>query len=103
MAEELNIIEKVTTSDYKYGFYTDIEADALPKGLNEDIIRLLSQKKNEPQWMLEWRLKAYRAWLDMKNEPTWANIKHPPIDYQDIVYYSAPKKKSQLESLDEVD
>ncbi len=103
MPQDVNIIDKVTTGDYKYGFYTDVEADAIPKGLNEDIVRLISQKKAEPQWMLDWRMKAYRAWLEMKHEPTWANVKHPPIDYQNIVYYSAPKKKSTLNSLDEVD
>lgn len=96
------VIDKVTTSDYKYGFYTDIEADAIPKGLNEDIVRLISKKKNEPDWMLEWRLKAYRAWLEMKM-PEWAYLKYPAINYQDIVYYSAPKQKPQLKSLDEVD
>jgi len=96
------VIDKVTTSDYKYGFYTDIEADAIPKGLSEDIVRLISKKKNEPDWMLEWRLKAYRAWLEMKM-PEWAYLKYPAINYQDIVYYSAPKQKPQLKSLDEVD
>ncbi|HXH20280.1 MAG TPA: Fe-S cluster assembly protein SufB [Chitinophagales bacterium] len=102
MSSDTSIIEKVTTSEYKYGFYTDIEADSLPKGLNENIIRQLSAKKNEPEWLLVWRLKAYQAWREM-NEPTWANVKHPPIDYQDIVYYSAPKKKPQFKSLDEID
>jgi Fe-S cluster assembly protein SufB len=88
--------------EYKYGFVTDIEADSLPKGLNEDIIKQLSAKKEEPEFMLEWRLKAYRHWLTME-EPTWPNVKYPKIDYQDIVYYSAPKKQPQLNSLDEVD
>ncbi len=95
--------EKLIHQEYKYGFVTNIETDAIPKGLNEDVIRLISKKKKEPSFMLEWRLKAYRAWLKMK-EPQWANIKHAPIDYQDIVYYSAPKqKKDGPKNLDEVD
>ncbi len=102
MNEELNTIEQTVLSDYKYGFYTDIEADEAPKGLNEDIIRFISAKKNEPGWMLEWRLKAYRHWLKME-EPKWANIKYPPINYQDIIYYSAPKQKVKPKSLDEID
>jgi Fe-S cluster assembly protein SufB len=99
---EVKKIQELTDQEYKYGFVTDIEADSLPKGLNEDIIKQLSAKKDEPKFMLEWRLKAYRHWLTMK-EPTWPNVNYPPIDYQDIVYYSAPKKQPQLESLDEVD
>lgn len=97
-----NNIEQLATKEYKYGFETDIEADSAPKGLNEDIIRLISLKKGEPDWMLQWRLKAYKHWLTM-TEPKWPNVKYPPIDYQDIIYYSAPKKKPQLNSLDEVD
>lgn len=99
---EVSKIEELANKEYKYGFVTEIEADTLPKGLNEDIIRQLSVKKNEPEFMLEWRLKAYRHWLTMK-EPHWANVKYPPIDYQAISYYSAPKKKPTLKSLDEVD
>ena len=96
-------IESLATQEYKWGFVTDIEADAIPRGLNEDIIRLISSKKREPEWMLEWRLKAYRNWLTMK-EPTWANVHYPPIDYQGIIYYAAPKsKKDAPKSLDEVD
>ena len=96
-------IESLATQEYKWGFVTDIEADAIPRGLNEDIIRLISSKKREPEWMLEWRLKAYRHWLTMK-EPTWANVHYPPIDYQSIIYYAAPKsKKDAPKSLDEVD
>jgi Fe-S cluster assembly protein SufB len=95
-------IEQIANQEYKYGFVTDIEADTAPPGLNEDIIRLISTKKNEPEWMLDFRLKAYRHWLTM-TEPTWANVKYGPIDYQGIRYYSAPKKKKQLNSLDEVD
>jgi Fe-S cluster assembly protein SufB len=95
-------IEQIASQEYKYGFITDIEADQAPPGLNEDIIRLISAKKNEPEWMLEFRLKAFRHWLTMK-EPTWANIKYGPIDYQKTSYYSAPKQKKKLNSLDEVD
>jgi Fe-S cluster assembly protein SufB len=95
-------IEQIASQEYKYGFITDIEADQAPPGLNEDIIRLISAKKNEPEWMLEFRLKAFRHWLTMK-EPTWANIKYGPIDYQATSYYSAPKQKKKLNSLDEVD
>src|SRR5687767_10314807 len=95
-------IEQLATREYKYGFYTDVETDTIPKGLNEDVVRLISEKKGEPEWLLEWRLKAYRLWLTMK-EPTWQNVKYDPINYQDIVYYSAPKKKKVLNSLDEVD
>ena len=99
---DLTTIEKTVQSEYKYGFVTNIEADEAPKGLNEDTIRFISAKKNEPAWMLEWRLKAYRQWLKM-DEPTWANVKFKPIDYQDIIYYSAPKQKINPESLDQID
>ena len=102
MSEELNTIEKTVLSDYKYGFYTDIEADEAPMGLNEGTIRFISAKKKEPQWMLDWRLKAYRHWLKMEL-PNWANIKYPPVNYQDIIYYSAPKQKIKPNSLDEID
>ncbi|MDX1581237.1 MAG: Fe-S cluster assembly protein SufB, partial [Alphaproteobacteria bacterium] len=88
--------------EYKYGFSTDIEQDIAPKGLNEDIVRLISAKKEEPEWLLEWRLKAYRQWLEAE-DPDWAKVKHPEIDYQDIHYYAAPKKKDGPKSLDEVD
>ena len=92
-------------TDYKWGFTIDIDSDVAPKGLNEDIVRLISHKKGEPEWMLEWRLKAYRQWLKMSHqEPTWANIQHPPIDYQDIIYYAAPSSgENAPKSLDEVD
>jgi Fe-S cluster assembly protein SufB len=96
------IIDSFTRGDYKFGFITDIETDMAPKGLNEDIIRFISTKKNEPEFLLEFRLKAYRYWLTMKM-PGWANLKIPPIDFQDIIYYAAPKKKKQLAGLDEVD
>ncbi len=102
MENEVDILEKVTSGDYKYGFSTDLEMELAPKGLNEDIIRLISKKKKEPESMLEWRLKAYKLWLDMK-EPQWANIKYGPIDYQNIIYYAAPKNKPKLNSLDELD
>ncbi|HLE57724.1 MAG TPA: Fe-S cluster assembly protein SufB, partial [Rhodothermia bacterium] len=88
--------------EYKYGFVTDIESELAPAGLNEGIIAFISAKKNEPEWMLEWRLRSYRHWLTMK-EPSWAHITYPAIDFQDIHYYAAPKKKPQYESLDQVD
>ena len=96
------IIDSFTQGEYKFGFVTDIETDMAPKGLNEDIIRFISAKKKEPEFMLEFRLKAYRHWLTMKM-PGWANLKIPPINFQDIIYYAAPKKKKQLAGLDEVD
>src|SRR4029079_11397147 len=102
MSTSTETIEELATREYKYGFVTDVETETIPKGLNEDVIRLISQKKDEPDWLLEWRLKAYRMWLTMK-EPTWQNVKYDPINYQDIVYYSAPKKKKALNSLDDVD
>ena len=102
MSTSTDTIEELATREYKYGFVTEVEADTIPKGLSEDVVRLISQKKQEPEWLLEWRLKAYRLWLTMK-EPTWQNVKYDPINYQDIVYYSAPKPKKVLNSLDEVD
>ena len=103
MSTATETIEGLVKQEYKYGFYTDVEVDAAPPGLNEDIIRLISRKKNEPEWLTEWRLKAFRHWLTMK-EPTWPKVRHEPIDYQSIVYYSAPKKKSDgPRSLEEVD
>jgi Fe-S cluster assembly protein SufB len=95
-------VESFVQQEYKYGFVTDIEADTVPRGLNEDTIRLISAKKEEPAFLLEWRLAAYRRWLDM-TEPHWPNVQYPPIDYQDIIYYSAPKQAKPLGSLDEVD
>lgn len=101
---ELSTIEKTVLSDYKYGFVTDIEADEAPRGLSEETVRFISAKKNEPEWMLEWRLKAYRHWsTQAQEEPKWANIIYPTINYQDIIYYSAPKQKKALSSLDEID
>src|SRR5258706_93937 len=103
MSTATETIEGLVQKEYKYGFYTDVEADAAPPGLNEDIVRLISAKKHEPEFMLEWRLKAFRHWLTMK-EPTWPHVHYPPIDYQKSVYYSAPKKKGDgPKSLDEVD
>jgi Fe-S cluster assembly protein SufB len=99
-------IQDFTNQEYKWGFVTDLEADQAPKGLNEEIIRFISAKKNEPEFMLEWRLKAYRHWAKLEKaqaEPTWAKVKYDPIDYQDIIYYSAPKQKELKKSLDEVD
>ncbi len=97
-----DILEDFTKQDYKYGFVTDIEADSAPPGLNPDVIRMISAKKGEPEWLLAWRLKAYERFLKMK-EPHWAFVDYPPIDYQDIIYYSAPKKTEGPKSLDEVD
>lgn len=102
MSDSMQTLEKHTQSEYKYGFTSDIESDILPKGLNEDIVKAISAKKQEPEFMLEWRLKAFRQWEQMR-EPSWPNVDYPPIDYQDIIYYAAPKPKKQLESLDEVD
>src|SRR6187401_3470707 len=102
MSTSTETIEELATREYKYGFVTDVESETIPKGLSEDVVRLISEKKGEPEWLLEWRLKAYRLWLTMK-EPSWQNVKFEPINYQDIVYYSAPKKKKVLNSLDEVD
>src|SRR5271169_5765923 len=103
VSESTNTIETFANQEYKWGFVTDIEADTIPRGLNEDVIRLISAKKEEPEWLLEWRLKAYRHWLTMK-EPTWANVHYPTIDYQNIIYYSSPKPKGDgPKSLDEVD
>ena len=101
-AEGNDILESHINSDYKWGFTTDIEMDSAPKGLNEDIIRFISAKKKEPEWMLAYRLKAFRYWLTLE-EPVWAHVNYPKIDFQDIIYYAAPKKTKQLNSLDEVD
>jgi Fe-S cluster assembly protein SufB len=102
MSTSTEVIEQLANTEYKYGFVTDVEQDIAPKGLNEDIVRLISSKKDEPAWLLEWRLKSYRAWLKM-TEPTWQNVKYDPIDYQAISYYAAPKEKKKLGSMDEVD
>ncbi|MDX9923283.1 MAG: Fe-S cluster assembly protein SufB [Ignavibacteriaceae bacterium] len=102
ISEDMQLLNDVTKNEYKWGFITDIESDTAPKGLNEEIVRFISLKKGEPEWMTEWRLKAFRHWQTME-EPKWPNVKYPKIDFQDIIYYSAPKKKPQLGSLDEVD
>jgi Fe-S cluster assembly protein SufB len=106
MSSNTDAIRDFAQQEYKWGFITDVEEDRVPKGLNEDIIRVISAKKHEPEFMLEWRLKAYRHWVSLEKaqaEPKWANIKYPPIDYQNIVYYSAPKRKPNLRNLEEVD
>ena len=106
MSTNINTIRDLAERDYKWGFVTQVEEERVPRGLNEDIIRLISAKKNEPEFMLEWRMKAYRYWASLAQsqaEPKWANIKYGPIDYQDIVYYSAPKQKAKLNGLDELD
>lgn len=102
MGNKLSPLEDTVLNDYKYGFVSAIESDEAPRGLDEDTVRFISAKKNEPEWMLAWRLKAFRYWLTLE-EPDWANVHHPPINYQDIIYYSAPKKKPVLDSMDEVD
>src|SRR3954449_7897317 len=106
MSTNLDTIRDLAQQEYKWGFITDIEEERIPKGLSEDVIRLISTKKQEPEFMLEWRLKAYRHWAALEKaeaEPKWANVKYPAIDYQNIVYYSAPKQKQKLESLDQLD
>jgi Fe-S cluster assembly protein SufB len=102
MSTETKQIEELADREYKWGFVTDIESESAPKGLSEDIVRFISAKKQEPEWLLEWRLKAFRAWQKMK-EPKWHNVQYPEIDFQDIIYYSAPKQKVALNSLDELD
>ena len=106
MSSDVKMIQDLPLGDYKWGFITAVEEERIPKGLNEDVIRVISAKKNEPEFMLQWRLNAYRHWASLEKadaEPKWANIKYPPIDYQNIVYYSAPQKKLALNSLDELD
>src|ERR1041384_7133589 len=103
MAEDNSVLEQHINSEYKYGFTTEIETDTFEKGLNEDVVRALSKKKNEPEWMLEFRLKAYRHWLTLNEPNNWAHLNYPKIDFNDIIYYSAPKQMPQLKSLDEVD
>src|SRR6201996_2365879 len=100
--ETVDQVRRIDVDQYKYGFETLIESDKAPKGLSEDTIRFISAKKNEPEWMLAWRLDAYKRWLTMR-EPTWAKVEYGPIDYQDLYYYSAPKKKDGPKSLDEID
>ena len=103
MSTATDTIESLVKQEYKYGFYTDVETESAPPGLSEDTIRLISRKKNEPEWLTDWRLKAFRHWQTMQ-EPTWPKVHHEKINYQDIVYYSAPKKKGDgPKSLEEVD
>src|SRR5882757_3586945 len=102
MSESTDTIEEFVNTEYKYGFTTKVDTDAIPAGLSEDVVRLISAKKKEPQFMLDWRLKAYRHWLTME-EPKWQNAHYPPIDYNKIIYYAAPKPKKNIGSLDEVD
>jgi len=102
MSTDNALLKEVSQQEYKHGFVTDIEADAIAPGLSEDVVRLISSKKDEPQWLLDWRLKAYRHWLTLE-EPEWHNVHYPPINYQDTIYYSAPKQQPKLNSLDEVD
>ncbi|HIA37445.1 MAG TPA: Fe-S cluster assembly protein SufB [Flavobacteriales bacterium] len=104
MGNELEILKEVTGQEYKYGFVTDIESDKAPIGLSEDTVRLISRKKKEPKWLLDWRLKAFKYWQTLEEkEPKWAHIKYDGVDFQNIIYYAAPKRKKELESLDEVD
>ena len=103
---EASEIERLTEAEYKYGFVTDVEEDQVPKGLSEDVVRTISSIKKEPAWLLDFRLKALRRFFELleeKGEPGWAKVQYPPIDYQDIIYYSAPKQQVELESLDQVD
>ena len=102
MSDDLKLLDDVANSEYKWGFVSNIESDNAPKGLNEDIVRFISAKKNEPEWLLEYRLKAFRHWQTM-TEPVWPNVTYPKVDFQDIIYYSAPKPKVQLDSLDDLD
>ena len=95
-------VKEIDVDQYKYGFVTDIESVTAPKGLNEDIVRFISAKKDEPEWLLEWRLEAFKRWLTMR-EPEWANVQYPKIDFQDLYYYSAPKSTEGPKSLDDVD
>jgi FeS assembly protein SufB len=103
MTTATSTIQELANREYQHGFVTDIEADALPRGLNEDVVRAISAKKKEPEWLTEWRLKAYRHWLTMEEPRWWPHLRIAPINYQDVVYYSAPKQKKKLNSLDEVD
>lgn len=103
MSDSDKILEEITNREYQYGFVTNIESEKAPKGLNEDTVRFISAKKEEPEWLLEWRLKAFRTWKGMEEPHYWAHLDYPPIDYQDLYYYAAPKQKKQIDSLDEVD
>ncbi|MCF6352437.1 MAG: Fe-S cluster assembly protein SufB, partial [Cyclobacteriaceae bacterium] len=102
MSKDAEILEEFTSKEYEHGWSVDFEADEAPKGLSEDIVRFISAKKDEPDWLLEYRLKAFKHWLTLE-EPDWAAVNYPKINFQDIIYYSAPKKQKKLDSLDEVD
>jgi Fe-S cluster assembly protein SufB len=102
MSKSNQVLEEITSKEYEHGWTVNLETDEAPKGLNEDIVRFISAKKNEPEWLLEWRLKAFRQWQKMV-EPKWPNVTYPAINYQDIIYYSAPKQKAKPNSLSEVD
>lgn len=102
MNTDNQVLDEFTSKEYEHGWNVDLEVDEAPKGLSEDTVRFISARKNEPSWLLEWRLEAFRSWMQM-TEPNWSNVHHPPINYQDIIYYSAPKKKAQLNNLNEVD
>jgi len=102
MSSDSALLEEFSKREYKHGFVTDIESDSLPPGLDENVVRLISEKKGEPDWLLQWRLKAFRHWQTLE-EPKWPKLTYPQIDYQKMVYYSAPKQKPLLESLDQVD
>ena len=102
MSKDNQVLDEITSKEYEHGWAVDLETDEAPKGLTEDTVRFISARKSEPAWLLEWRLEAFRKWLKLK-EPEWANVHHPPIDYQEIIYYSAPKQKAKLNSIDEVD
>ena len=102
MSKGNQVLEEITSKEYEHGWTVNLEADEAPKGLDENTVRFISAKKGEPEWLLEWRLKAFRLWQKME-EPKWPNVHYPPINYQDIIYYSAPKKKAALQSLDEID
>ena len=102
MSKSNQVLEEITSKEYEHGWTVNLETDEAPKGLNEDIVRFISAKKNEPEWLLDWRLKAFRQWQKM-TEPKWPNVTYPAINYQDIIYYSAPKQKVKPNSLNEVD
>src|SRR5215510_2303737 len=102
MSKDNQLLEELTSKEYEHGWAVDLETDSAPKGLNEDIVRFISARKNEPEWMLEWRLKAYRHWTKM-TEPKWPNVTYPEINYQDVIYYSAPKQKATPKNLEDVD
>src|SRR6202790_514437 len=103
MTTATSAIQELANREYQHGFVSDIEAETLPRGLSEDVVRIISAKKGEPDWLLQWRLKAYRHWLTMQEPRWWPHLRIAPIDYQDVIYYSAPKQKKKLNSLDEVD